>query len=187
MTKPRFHSLPEACAALLLAGLAACGSNPVAPPTPPPTTLPPPVTRVIHNDTFAVGSKFVYPDTFSTSTTGSLEVTVDWTFTSNDVDIFVARGVEPCTLATFNDRSCGFVATEESTTMKPEKLTISNLAAGTYTLYVANFGSSNESVACHITLTSASAASAPVVRALSTGGTADKGKVNRILDPRSAN
>jgi hypothetical protein len=72
-------------------------------------------------------------------------VTVDWTFASNNVDIFVAAGSEPCTLETFNNRPC-LCGIEESLTLKPEKLTIPSLAAGAYTLYVANFGSKNESV-----------------------------------------
>ncbi len=187
MTKARRQSLAAVCVALLFAGLTACGgsSNPVT--STPPTTTPAPVTKLIHDDSFAVGTKVVVPDTFATTSTGTLEVTVDWTFASNDVDIFVARGTEPCTLQTFNNRTCGFVATEESLTMKPEKLTIPNLAAGSYTLYVANYGSSNESVSCHIVLTTASAASAPVFRSLSTSRTTDKGRVNRILEPRSTN
>ena len=61
--------------------------------------------------------------------------------------------------------------------MKPEKLTMPNLAAGTYTLYVVNFGSTDESVACHIVLTTTSAAS---VRPVTSGGTASKGRVIEI-------
>jgi hypothetical protein len=157
MTKPRYRHLAACCGAVMLAGLSACGGggSPSHPSSPPP-----PVTRVIHDDAFAVASETVVPDTFATTSTGTLEVTLDWTFASNDVDIFIARGSEPCTLATFNDRSCGFIASAESTTLKPEKVSIPNLAAGSYTLYVANFGSSDESVACHITLATASGSSA---------------------------
>jgi hypothetical protein len=178
MTKSRFDTVAGACVAVLLVGLAACdGKTPVTPTSPSPS--PPPVTRstVIGDASFALGSRVVIPVTFATTASGTLEVTVDWTFASNDVDIFVARGSEPCTLETFNNRSCGFIATEESTTLKPEKLTIPNFAAGSYTLYVANFGATDESASYHLVLTTTSAAS---VRSVSTGATANKGRVNRI-------
>jgi hypothetical protein len=185
MTKPRCHSLAAVCVALMLVGLSACGGGtPLTGPSPSPTPAPAPVTTLVHDDSFAVGTKVAVPDTFTTTSTGTLDVTVDWTFASNDIDIFIARGTEPCTLQTFNDRTCGFIATEESTTMKPERLTIPNVAAGSYTLYVANFGSTNESVACHILLTTASAAS---VRSVSTGAAIAKGRVSRILERGAAN
>jgi hypothetical protein len=178
-TDSRRDSKAPLYAVLILMALPACGgsSNPVTSSSPSPT--PPPVTRsaVIDDDAFAVPSKFAVPDVWTTTSTGTVEVTVDWTFATNDVDIFVARGSEPCTLQTLNNRTCGFVATEESTTMKPEKLSMPNLAAGTYTLYVVNFGSTDESVACHIVLTTTSAAS---VRTVTTGGAARKGSVNGI-------
>jgi len=172
---------------LTLAGLSGCGSGstpPGGPSTPPPT--PAASTAVIHDDSFPVGSKVVVPDVFTTSSAGTLTITLDWTFATNDVDIFVAKGTEPCTLQTFNDRSCGFLASEESTTMKPEKLTMANLAAGTYTLYVANFGSTDESVACHITLTGAGAGASITAVPLS-HATASKGGVIRMSAPPDSN
>jgi hypothetical protein len=171
---------------LMLAVLSGCGGSgtpPTVPSTPPPT--PAASTAVIHDDSFPVGSKVVVPDTFTTSSAGTLTVTVDWTFASNDVDIFVARGSEPCTLQTFNDRSCGFLASDESTTMKPEKLTMSNLAAGTYTLYVANFGSTDESVACHITLTGGGAGASITAVPLSHAAPSKGGVVRMLAAPDS--
>jgi hypothetical protein len=178
----RRDSLVPFYAALILMALPACGgsSSPVAATTPPP---PPPVTRstVIDDDAFAVPTKTIVPDVWVTTSTGTVEVTLDWTFATNDVDIFVARGSEPCTLETFVNRTCGFVATEESTVMKPEKLTLPNLAAGTYTLYVVNFGSTDDSVACHIVLTTTSAASVrPVVITRAAG----KGRLSAIRPRR---
>ncbi|PYQ40706.1 MAG: hypothetical protein DMF77_17785 [Acidobacteria bacterium] len=131
-----------------------------------------------------MGSKHVAPVVFTTTAAGSVGITVDWTFATNDVDIFLARGSEPCTLQTFNDRSCGFIATEESFSMKPEKLTIPSLAAGTYSLYIANFGDTDESVAWQVTLTSTSASSASVATTATVQRRADKGTLSRILEPR---
>jgi len=116
---------------------------------------------------------------------GNLDLTVEWTFASNDVDIFIVRGTAPCTLATFNNRTCGFIATSESATLKPEKLTINNMAAGAYTLYVANFGSSDESVAWQIVLTTGAGASRSSLSSSGVGGPVRaKGALDRILAPR---
>jgi hypothetical protein len=179
-----------AAAALVLPSCKAnenCGSNPggaTCPSTPPPTTLPAQVTRVVAQGSAPMRSKFVAPVVFTTTAAGSVGITVDWTFATNDVDIFLARGSEPCTLQTFNDRSCGFIATEESFSMKPEKLTVPNLAAGTYSLYIANFGDTDESVAWQFTLTSTSASSASVATTATVQRSATKGTLNRILEPR---
>ena len=164
-----------------------CSSNPTGPgcvasSAPPPA--PAPVTRVISQGNGPIGRRTVAPVVFTTTATGSVGITVDWTFASNDVDIFVTRGSEPCTLGTFNDRSCGFVATEESVLMKPEKLTVPSLAAGTYTLYVANFGDTDESVAYQVTLTSTSASSASAAATATVQRSAAKGTLSRILEPR---
>lgn len=162
-----------------------CNSNPAGAgcpqsPSPPPTE----VTRVVSQGSGPIGSKVLAPVVFTTSAAGSVAVTVDWTFATNDVDIFLTRGSEPCTLATFNDRSCGFIATEESASMKPEKLTVPSLAAGTYTLYVANFGSTDESVAYQVTLTSTSASSVSSATTDLAPRAASKGTLSRLLEPR---
>jgi hypothetical protein len=81
-------------------------------------------------------------------------------------------------------RTCAFVATEESPTLKPERLTVPNLAAGTYTLYVANFGDTDESVAWQVTLTSTSASSASSATTANVRRGAAKGRLNRIHELR---
>jgi len=170
----------------LASSLIHCGGSgsPTAPSAPVPTPAPAPVSNVISKGSSALGSKTVAPVTFTTTSVGTLDVTVDWTLAANDVDIFLARGTEPCTLATFNDRSCGFMATEESTTMKPEKLRVTNLAPGAYSLYVANYGSSDESIAWQFVLTTASGASVPSVTSSAVRRSAAKGPLRGILDPR---
>jgi hypothetical protein len=171
--------------ATISVGLSGCGSdkNPTTP-TPTPTPSPAAVTRVVSQGNGPIGPRTVAPVVFITTAAGSVAATVDWTFATNDVDIFLARGSEPCTLQTFNDRSCGFIATEESVLMKPEKLTVPSLAAGTYTLYVANHGDTDESVAYQVTLTSASASSASAATTATVSRSAEKGTLSRMLEPR---
>jgi hypothetical protein len=191
MTRTKgWHSAVTIGATSLLVSLAGCGGGggPTGHTAILPTPTPSPVSTVIHDDSFAVGTSTVAQDTFTTASVGTLAVTVDWAFATDDIDIFVAKGTDPCTLETFNNRTCGFLAADESTTLKPEKLTVTNLAAGAYTLYVANYGSSDEWVACHIILTTAAGASEVSVTTLNVGGTGTaKGGVHRILGPRSLN
>ena len=176
-------------AALILPGCGGgggggCGENPTGPscgPSPSPTP-PPAVTRVISQGSGSLGRRTVGPVVFTTTATGSVGITVDWTFATNDVDIFVARGADPCTLETFNNRTCGFVASEESPSMKPEKLTVPGVAPGTYTLYVGNYGETDESVAYQVTLTSASGTSVSWAGATVTRSAA-KGTMGRLLPP----
>ena len=68
--------------------------------------------------------------------------------------LFLARGTDPCSLAQFNNRQCPWLGSAESTTAKPERLSVPNLAAGAYTLYIANFGDAQDSMSFQVTLTS---------------------------------
>lgn len=74
---------------------------------------------------------------------GSLEIIVDWTFASNDVDINLYSGT--CTFQLLTTSGCTRIANADSVTQKPERLNVANLAAGSYTVGVTNFGRSNES------------------------------------------
>lgn len=67
---------------------------------------------------------------------------MDWTFATNDLDFGVARG--GCDLAMVAAQQCVEVGSAEST-IKPERLSLSNFQAGAYTLVIANLGSSTES------------------------------------------
>jgi hypothetical protein len=176
--------LPCLVIAMIAIGLSGCGDKVVTPPTPTPPPPPTSVTRVVSQGSGPLGSVTVAPVVFVTTASGAIGIEVNWTFATNDVDIFLARGSEPCTLETFNNRSCGFIATEESASMKPEKLTVPSLAAGAYTLYVANYGDTDESVAYQVTLTSTSASSASAATTATVQRSGAKGTLNRILDPR---
>lgn len=72
-----------------------------------------------------------------------LEMIADWTFASNDIDIVLFRG--NCTPQAFVAQTCSEVAATTSTTAKPERLVVNNVAPGTYTIGVVNFGRTNES------------------------------------------
>jgi hypothetical protein len=142
------------------------------------------VTRIVSQGNDSLESGFLGGVVFTTTTSGTLGVEVNWTFATNDIDIFLARGNDPCTEDTFDDRSCGFIATEESPSLKPERLTVPNLAAGTYTLYVANFGDTDESVAWQVTLTSTSASSVSSATTATVRRGAAKKTLNRIIELR---
>jgi len=107
-----------------------------------------------------VPSKFIIYFPFTTTATGTIGVTVDWTFATNDIDVYLARGTATCSLDQFNSHQCTWLGSAESTTAKPERLSVPNLAAGPYTLYVVNWGNTQESMSFQITLTSLPGATA---------------------------
>lgn len=77
-----------------------------------------------------------------------LEGIVQWSSPSNDVDLVLYRG--ECTVQAFYNQTCDEIADASSTTTKPEHLTVSNVAAGTYTFAVANFGPGKEDATLQI-------------------------------------
>lgn len=149
---------------LLVSSLAACGggsSSPSTPSTPAPTPVPAPVTSVIRQGSFAG----LEPDfavrlaPFATPRSGRLEIIVDWTFATNDLDIYLFRN--ECTFDQLEANQCDPLAAAESVTAKPERLVVENAAAGTYTAFVANYGPDEESLSYQILLTSVGTASNP--------------------------
>lgn len=177
MSKTRFVVLSVGAIGLALSLIGCGGGSPTSPPSPPA-----PVSNVVEEGKGGLGADTVGPVTFSTSASGTLDMKVQWTSPANDVDIFLARGTDPCTLETFNNRSCGFIATEESTTMKPSKLRVTAVAPGAYTLYIANFGDSDETVSWEIVLTTT--ASGASVSGSSVGRGTAKGALSRMVEPR---
>lgn len=148
---PRKLALAQAVAfALLLSG---CGgeekrpcANPADPgcpvsPSPPPTQGTPVVIDAGEGGLPALVALF---RTRTTAETGSFEIIVDWTFATNDVDIFLARG--NCEFEQFVANACSIAASATSTSTKPERLTLSNQPAGAYTMIVPNFGPGDESI-----------------------------------------
>ena len=153
-------SLPFVTALVMV--LPSCGGSSSSTPTPmpTPTPTPAPVSTVIEQGSESgVEALLLLFVPFTTNATGTLDVTVDWTFASNDLDIFLARGTAPCSLEDFNAGRCPWVASSESFTAKPERMSASNAAAGAYTLYIANFGLTEESISWQVVLTTSGVAS----------------------------
>jgi hypothetical protein len=141
--------------ALALAGLLdACGgsSSPTVSSTPAPT--PTPCTQnVVFQGQGSLQPSFLDLETFTTTSSGRLDVTVDWTFATSTIGVYVVP-TNTCALAQFNARTCNFLLRSDSGP-KPRKGSVNNLAAGTYDLLVANFASQQESVSVQVVLSSA--------------------------------
>ena len=95
---------------------------------------------------------------FTTTLPGTVDVTVDWTFAANDVDVYLARGA--CSFDQFVADQCQVIAFSESVTAKPEKVSAAGTTAGAHTLFIGNLGPDDESVAYQIVLSPTRAASA---------------------------
>jgi hypothetical protein len=138
-------------------GKGGCGANPAGPGCSPTPTLP--VRRVITAGScanIAVNGLCRFPP-FTTSQKGDLEITVDWTFAEDSIQLLVSTGT--CTLEQINGDQCTYVAsTPAATTPKPRVVTVMGLAPGTYQPWVGNRGPRSEAVSILIVLTTGGAA-----------------------------
>ena len=141
--------------ALVLPG---CGSDSSSPNTPSTTQPPAPVRALVVQGNFNLVSlteasnqgflaDYIRHE-FTTSGTGTLEVNADWTFANSQMGIAVGRG--SCSFAQIDAALAGnSAACPEAggalATAKPARLTIPNLAAGTYTLVIVNVNDRTES------------------------------------------
>jgi hypothetical protein len=174
-----------------LAILFGCGGGGNGPTSPTPR---PPVRNVIVEEGFADlppvdSSEEAFFLHFVTGLAGDLDITVDWTLASNDVDFVLVRGtleqaLSPACQEDADTPECPLqlVATAE-TFSKPEVLTIANAAAGDYVVAVVNFGTTAESGVIVIGLTTtAPTTSAPAVGAVrSTTASGVGGRMSRHL------
>ncbi len=152
---------PYLVSAALAASLAACGGSSPSAPTPTPTPVPtPPPPQVVAQGNDTLEAEFTGRLAFTTTRAGTLEATVDWTYATNDVDVALVQG--DCSFEQATAQQCTVLAFSVSTTAKPEKITASNAAAGTYTLFIENTGPGDESLAFQVVLTpSATSAASP--------------------------
>jgi len=131
---------------------ASCGSSSPTGPTPSPTPVP--VSTVIAQGSYAgldANDGLLIP--LTTTVKGRIDASVDWTFTSNN--LFVAMIQGPCSADQLSNNQCIFMATDVSV-IKPKKLTLTNLTAGTYTLVIANAGPNAESLSYQVIFTTGS-------------------------------
>lgn len=144
--------------AVLIGGLmAGCSRDTVT--APPPPSPPTPVTIVVAQGSLSglePGGAAMAP--FTTDRSGTLEVVLDWTLASNNLDLILTRG--DCTPEQLIALECDVAAIASSATAKPERASIGSADAGAYTLFVANRGASTETFSFEALLTVA-AASAP--------------------------
>src|SRR5262245_32247912 len=112
----------RAGALALVIGLTGCGGDSGTTPPPVATPVPPPVRSVIGNFTFSLSPLDMTRPvevTVSGSGTGTLDATVQWTFASNDVDLFLTDRNCGAT-SIFNLGNCNVLARADSFTNKPE-------------------------------------------------------------------
>jgi hypothetical protein len=161
---------------VLSLGVVSCGGDddggsPTSPTTPVSTT------RVIGQGTFNLGapsatSSFFGLATITDPANGTWEATVDWTFASNTLFMYVANGA--CTVEQFASDPCPdlpscpcqFAVRSEVPAPKPRVLAIPNAAGGTRTLIVWNQGPREESGTYVVRLTTTSGTSSSSFGAL---------------------
>jgi hypothetical protein len=161
-------SKPLHVGAVLTLALAACGvdSSPTLQPTPTPT--PAPVRSVVAAGSFTLrgpapcGATYFRRVTIDTARAGVLEITVDWTYSTNTLWMYVAEG--DCTSDQFAGSdcpgpacACRFSVVSEQVAPKPRVLTVPTAAPGMRALIVWNHGPREESCSYQAVLTSAAA------------------------------
>jgi hypothetical protein len=140
-------------AILAVAFAAACGSSsPTTPPTPTPT--PAPVMTLVNQGTSSnLLKNYDHWQPFTTVSTGRIDVTVDWTFTTDAVQVLVATGSHTCYNGTYADFTVCNVIASVNDSSKPKKLSLPGEPAGVYTLYVFNHGPNTEAIAWQVFVT----------------------------------
>lgn len=171
-TASRSHGarwLARVAAAWACAWLASCGGGDsgTTPATPVATPTPAPVRSVVAQGNFSVSapddhSTYFVRRRLETTKAGTLEVTVDWTYASNTLWMYLAEG--ECTSDQFasNDCpgpacACKFAVESEVESPKPRVLAVASAAAGVRTLVVWNLGPREDACSHQAVLTSAAA------------------------------
>jgi hypothetical protein len=140
---------------LLAVSLPSCGGGSTGPtvvPTPQPTPTPCTQTQV-GIATGAVPAETVAGVDFTTTAAGRIDVTLDWTFPTSPIGMYLFRA-NTCDFTQFN--SCPFLIRSDPTTVKPRRASAENQPAGAYELIVVNFSDRDESLAGQIVLSQGS-------------------------------
>jgi hypothetical protein len=137
---------------IALAGCGGGGGGGSTAPNPVPTPTPAPTPQVVSQGTgLALEANAVGWTTFTTTRAGALDVTVDWTYATNDVDVLIAKGT--CDADQLEANQCAILTYSISTTAKPEKAHADSADAGAYTLFVENTGDRDDAVSFQVVLT----------------------------------
>src|SRR5437870_23501 len=99
-------TLPLAC------GSSSSTSAPTAA-TPPQPTAAPCTQSVVYEGSGPLPSRFLEMITFSTGTAGRVDVTVDWTFATSVIGVWLVPS-GTCSIDQLNARSCNFLIRSES-------------------------------------------------------------------------
>ena len=158
----RMRVLAGVLGCALALSLTACGGSSDGPTptpmvTPPPT--PPPPQVVAEGTGLSLEAEFIGRVPITTTRTGSLEATVDWTFAANDIDVALVR--TNCSVDQFFAGACQVLTISASTTAKPERIRVDSAAAGDYTLFIENTGPGDETLSFQVVLTPSATGAAP--------------------------
>jgi hypothetical protein len=104
---------------------------------------------------------------FTTTRAGDLQIIVDWTFATNNLDLLLFRG--ECSPEQFAASECDIAAVADSATAKPERVGLGNAPAGTYTIVVFNFGETEETISYQVLLTTLGSAAEGIARSSTYG------------------
>jgi hypothetical protein len=178
--------------AAVLASLGGCGGGEngvTTPATPAPTPTPGPVRSVVSHGNFTISA----PDRnytyfrrliINTTATGTLDTTVDWTYPTNTLWMYMAEG--ECTADQFASDdcpgpacACKFSVESEVAAPKPRVLSVPNASQGQRTLVVWNLGPSDEACSYQAVLTTTVATLLGAARA-----TVEPELVSKRIPPR---
>ena len=134
--------------------LAACSDSTPTATTPPvttatTTTTTQPAATVIMEGTAPLQARTVYYTDVTTPSAGRITVTVDYGSASNQILLWLTD--RRCSYAMFDRDDCDYLV-KSLEGPKPRVMTSPTVAAGTYTLFVANDGPGDDQVTYRVTL-----------------------------------
>jgi hypothetical protein len=131
--------------------LPGCGGSSSNTSTPTPVATPQPcVQSVVFQGQGQIPSFLVDREPFVTTTSGRVDVILDWTQLDSPMAVYVVPS-GTCTIPELNAHSCNFlIRSEPSAAMKPLKVSAPSVAPGAYDLLVGNASSKTESVSTQV-------------------------------------
>jgi hypothetical protein len=146
--------------ALVVALLTGCGGGSTTPTTP--STATPCVQTTLLQGSASLPAHTADMESVTTTATGRLDVTLDWTSPASTMLFAVAQ--DPCSFDQLQAGTCK-VLLNSSSPPKPLKGSVQSAAAGTYVLFFGNTTSAVESMSAQVVL---STGSCPAVSSLTT-------------------